>query len=670
MERLLYGTAYYDEYMPESRVEEDIKLFQEANISVIRIGDSTWATQEPEEGVFDFSHIIKVLDVTKETGISVIVATPTYAIPPWMAKKYPEVIVTTKDGKDAYGRRQNMDITHPTYLFYAERMIRKLMEVTKKYDHIIGYQIDNETKHYDTSSENVHDLFVEYLREKFGTTDAMNQEFGFNYWSNRIDSWEYVPSAVGTINGSFGAEFSKFQRTLVDQFLMWQSNIVREYIREDQFITQNFDYEWRGHSYGVQPDVNHKTAAEAVTIAGCDIYHNTQSVLTGKEIAFGGDICRNLKDGNYLVIETEAQGQVQWLPYNGQIRLQAFSHVASGANSVMYWHWHSIHNSFETYWRGILSHDLKPNRVFREVSTVGRDFKNIGAHLVNLKKENKVAILVSNESLTGMDWFETPDGNMRYNDFFRWIYDALYELNVEVDIVFPQDIEQFERYEMIVVPTLYSASDAILEALSNFCKKGGTLVATFKNGFSNEHLTVPPVPQPRGLTDCFGIYYNEYTLPVDTSVVGDGFDLSETERKIAVWMELLQPTTAQVVSYYNHEHFGKCAAVTENGFGGGKAYYIGCYTSDSYLKALFSKILKDTNLWGVEQTYSFPVIIKKGRNDFGKQVIFIFNYSDETVEVKNEYGEGLELIRNQVIQADAMMEIEPWGFEILTNLFK
>ncbi len=585
-----------------------------------------------------------------------------------MAKKYPEVIVITKDGKDAYGRRQNMDITHPTYLFYAERMIRKLMEVTRKYDHIIGYQIDNETKHYDTSSENVHDLFVEYLRKKFGTTDAMNQEFGFNYWSNRIDSWEHVPSAVGTINGSFGAEFSKFQRTLVDKFLMWQSNIVREYIREGQFITQNFDYEWRGHSYGVQPDVNHKTAAEAVTIAGCDIYHNTQSALTGKEIAFGGDICRSLKDSNYLLIETEAQGQIQWLPYNGQIRLQAFSHVASGANAVMYWHWHSIHNSFETYWRGILSHDLKPNRVFHEVSTVGRDFKNIGKHLVNLKKENKVAVLVSNESLTGMDWFETPDGKMRYNDFFRWIYDALYELNVEVDIVFSQDVARFERYEMIVIPTLYSASDAVLEALSDFCKKGGTLVATFKNGFSNEYLTVPPVPQPRGLTDCFGIYYNEYTLPVDTSVVGDDFELSEEARKIDVWMELLQPTTAQVISHYNHEHFGECAAVTENSFGDGKAYYIGCYTSDNYLKALFSKILKDISLWGVEQTYPFPVIIKKGRNDFDKQVVFIFNYSDEIVEVKNEYGESLEIIQNQVIQADAMIEIEPWGFKILTKL--
>jgi len=44
-------------------------------------------------------------------------------------------------------------------------------------------------------------------------------------------------------------------------------------------------------------------------------------------------------------METEAQGFAAWVPYEGQLRLQAFSHIASGASMVAYWHWHSIHNS-------------------------------------------------------------------------------------------------------------------------------------------------------------------------------------------------------------------------------------------------------------------------------------------------------------------------------------
>lgn len=43
-----------------------------------------------------------------------------------------------------------MDITHPVYLFYVERVIRRLMEVTAKRKCVIGFQIDNETKYYGT----------------------------------------------------------------------------------------------------------------------------------------------------------------------------------------------------------------------------------------------------------------------------------------------------------------------------------------------------------------------------------------------------------------------------------------------------------------------------------------------------------------------------------------
>lgn len=86
----------------------------------------------------------------------------------------------------------------------------------------------------------------------------------------------------------------------------------------------NLDFEWRGYSYGVQPANNHfEIAKEALTVAGCDIYHPTQDELTGAEIAFGGDMTRSLKQNNYFVLETEAQGYPCWTPYPGQLRQQA-----------------------------------------------------------------------------------------------------------------------------------------------------------------------------------------------------------------------------------------------------------------------------------------------------------------------------------------------------------
>ena len=49
-QRIAYGAAYYDEYMPLSRVEEDMALMEQAGMNIIRIAESTWSTWEPREG--------------------------------------------------------------------------------------------------------------------------------------------------------------------------------------------------------------------------------------------------------------------------------------------------------------------------------------------------------------------------------------------------------------------------------------------------------------------------------------------------------------------------------------------------------------------------------------------------------------------------------------------
>ena len=511
MKELLFGAAYYDEYMPYDRLQQDVAMMKKAGINTVRIAESTWSTCEPQEGVFDFSHVERVMDAMEEAGINVIIGTPTYAIPTWMVKSHPDVMAETVKGRGIYGARQIMDITHPVYRFYAERVIRKLMECTAHRKCVIGFQVDNETKYYGTAGKNVQEKFVKYLRKKFNNDlDAMNHEFGLDYWSNRINAWEDFPDVRGTINGSLGAEFEKFQRTLVDEFLSWQADIVNEYRREGQFITHNFDFAWKGHSYGVQTDVDHPAASKALTIAGCDIYHPSQDDLTGKEISFCGDMTRSLKKDNYLVIETEAQGFPEWTPYPGQLKLQAFSHLASGADSVMYWHWHSIHNACETYWKGILSHDLQENAIYREVSQIGKSFEALSDKLIHLKKTNQAAIMVSNEALTALNWFQIPGGKTSYNDVVRWIYDALYEQNIECDIIWT-DETNLDAYKVIFVPALYSAPKEVFERLSAFAANGGTLVATFKTGFTDEHVKVNCDRQPAGLSECMGAWYDRFT---------------------------------------------------------------------------------------------------------------------------------------------------------------
>lgn len=664
MKELLFGAAYYPEYMPYERIEKDIQMMKEARMNVVRIAESTWSTLEPEEGMYDFSYIDKVLEVTKREGVSVIIGTPTYAIPTWLVKKEPNVMVRSRKGQADYGHRQLMDITNPVFLAHAERVIRKLIEHVVEEKHVIGFQIDNETKHYDTMSLYAQELFLEHLKVKFVTPEAMNRAFGLNYWSNSIHRWDDMPDMKGCVNASLVGEFEKFKRTLAANYLEWQSNIIKEYKREEQFITHNFDFEWKkfgaeiaqdGYSYGVQPDINHYEASRCLTLTGTDIYHPTQEQLTGAEIAFGGDSIRSLKYENYLVLECQAQAFKYWTPYPGQLRQQAYSHIASGATGILYWNWHSIHNGYETYWKGLLSHDLDSNPAYEEAIKVGKEWKIIGKDVLEIKKHNRIALVIDNISLTAFQWFPI-DKELSYNDVVRWIYDSLYELNIECDVVDVNGLKT-SQYNMIITPALYCVREEIIDELKEFVMNGGVLVSTFKSFVCNEDSTVYCDRQPHNMTDCFGMSYNQFTDPGYTKIDG---------RNIKYFMELLTVSSAQVVAFYEHKYWGDYAGITKNCFGKGKAYYIGCYTEKERIKEILLEAIQEAGIQTSEN--EFPIITKKGINRKNEKIYYVFNYSIEEQEIVCSYEHVQDILTKKYYKQGDKILIKDWGVLILKQI--
>lgn len=667
MSGLYYGVAYYDEYIREDRLEKDIEMMLAAGINVVRIAESTWSTLEPVEKQYNFYHIDRVLDAMHHAGISVIIGTPTYAVPYWLAKKHPDILLTSPQGHEIYGRRQIMDIMDPHFLGYAENIIRVLLEHVCHHPAVIGYQVDNETKHYDNVGEAIQCAFKQSLKKRYPDIRQLNDAFGLEYWSNRINSWDDFPPIHGTINASLGCAFAHFRREKVAEYLAWQADIVREYAQPQQFVTQNFDFEWRGWSFGMQPQVDHFAAAKALSVASIDVYHPTQDKLTGREIAFSGDVARNLKGGqNYYVMETQAQGFAKWTPYPGQLRLQAFSHIASGASMVAYWHWHSIHNSYETYWKGLLSHDFSSGPTYQEAATIGHDMALLSATLDEFSVENEVAILVSNNAMEAMNWFrpDTPQtelnnhGHYVYNDILRRFWDALFDRNVGVDIINSIDAET-SKYRVIVIPALYSASDAELEAINQYVESGGRVLVGFKTGFCDEDVKVRSVTQPGVISQCCGVSYSQFTIPENVGLKGLNCQSDETAE---MWMELLTPATAgtEVLLRYQHPQWGDYAAATLADYGLGQALYVGFLPSKELIFSLFSQLTAATS------NSRWPVIVRNGVNKKGDAIQFVFNYSDTTqrIVMKDDVTEPLD---SCCLRAGETATIDAWGMRIFVK---
>ena len=659
---ILYGASYYWEYMPQERLERDFELMEKAGLSFIRVGESSWGVLEPSDGRFDFDWLGRVLDRARKAGIQVIVGTPTYSIPAWLYKKHPEIQVKpTGQPRYTYGLRQMTDLTHPVYRKYAERVIRKLVERFRDHPAVIGYQLDNETHPSGTADAHVQAAFRERMRRLFVTPEALNKAWGLNYWGQRINSFDEVPPREGALNPGYKLEWERFQQSVATDFLAWQAEIVRGLKRPAQFITHDF-------CGGLPTDVRQFDIARAVDVPAVNVYFGLQDDMTGEEIAWSGDINRSFKRSNYLVTETTAQttgwnSTGQFPPYDGQLRLAAYANILSGANLVAYWHWHSLHYGQETYWKGVLGHDLEPGRVYGEVARIAGELRRIGPALANLRKSNRVAILYSLDSLHGLDIMPF-DGRVGYMSVLSQLYRSLYRLNVETDFVHPED-PRFEDYDLVIVPALYIADDALLLRIADYVKGGGHVLMTFKSGFCDRHSTVRPVTAPGPLREACGFSYREFTnLKSPLKLRGDPFKAGRAN-SVSVWAEYLEPETCRPLAVYDHPVFGDFPAVTRNEFGKGVLTYEGTFLSDELQDRLVADCLAGAGIPAEDAGLPPGVKAKHARLADGAAVHAYFNFSASRREFVYGRAGGLDLLTGAAVDPKGRLVLAPWDCVIV-----
>jgi beta-galactosidase len=673
LSNVLYGAAYYHEYMPYERLDKDIAMMKDAGLTVVRMGESTWSLWEPEDGRFEYAWMDRVVDAMGKAGIKVIMGTPTYSVPTWMVHEHPEILARPLGGAPVfYGMRQNMDTSNPTFRFYAQRLIRNLITHYRDNPNVIGWQVDNETGSYGASNQDVFDGFVNHLKQKFGTTDNLNKAWFLNYWGENVNGWENMPPRDGTISTGYKLEWSRWQQMRVTDYLAWQAALVREYRSPNQFVTQDLG--------GVMKrDVNEFELSKALDVVADNPYHGTQDHMDGESQAEQGDFTRSLKHANYLVTETNAQttdwtSSYQYPPYDGQLRLDVYTHLSSGANMVEYWHWASIHSGQETYWKGVLSHDLEPNRAYAEVSRTAHELAKIGPHLVNLKIHNDVAILYSVDSANALDfmpfalapaaqWHMGPN-QADYRTLVDQLHRAFYNANVGTDFVFPENAD-FSKYKLIVIPPLYMADDALLQKISDYVKDGGHVLMCFKSGFANENSAVRWVRAPGPLREAAGFNYQEFSnLEKPLALKGDGLPTGAANQAM-YWAEFLQLEHAKPLATYDHPFFGKWPAITRNEFGRGTLTYEGTFLSNELQQHIVLDALKDAGISPTESRLPSTVREKSGVNGYGKHLHYFLNYSSAPETFVYNGPAGADLLTGAAVHPAQTVSLAPWDLVIV-----
>lgn len=699
-DRVLFGAAYYHEYQPSPRLEEDMRLMREAGFSVIRVGESVWSTWEPRDGVFDLEWLAPVLDAAHEHGIQVILGTPTYAAPMWLVRQVPEINVERSTGQRiGWGARQEINYAHPAFLFHAERVIRKIIGRYAQHPAVVGYQVDNEPGNEVFANDQVFQRFVDHLRERYGSVEDLNREWGLTYWSHRLSDWADLWRPDLNVQPQYTLAWRRFQADLTTAFIDWQADVVREYAREDQFITTCISYD--------RPTLDEQAVGRSLDITSGNPYYRMQDALALPSTAEQGqswttsgvwslithaDRMYGTKQAPFLVTETNAQAiGMTWTnepAFDGQWRQAAWALISRGAAMIEYWHWHTLHAGAETYWGGILPHSQEPGRVYRELAALGAELRTAGPAVTGLTPHADVALLFDNASKWSLHHYPALSSAQGEPDHrsFQTVYEAYsrgaFEAGLQSNAVHIAQLREqapaaFARRRPVLVAAAFTiASDEDLVWLREYAQAGGHLVLGIRTGYEDEEARARLERKPAHLGEAAGIWYDEFSnlrapLPLvpGADAAAEGLDLPDgaTAR---LWADGLQLTdgdgAARVLIGYDHPHFGRWPAVTTRLVGEGRITHVGTVPDAPLASALLDwavEVGSGTRSWApatASQT------ISSSTNRAGARIHVIHNWSWDPSSIALP-GAARDVVSGDRLDEGASLELGPWDVRILAE---
>jgi beta-galactosidase len=628
---MYFGAAYYPEHWPASRWPVDAKLMQEAGINGVRMGEFAWSKIEPVEGAYDFTWLDEAIAILAEHGIKTMMCTASRTPPPWVFKKYPEIRNVREDGQVSnYGHRYTVCLNNSTFVELSRRFDRAVVEHYAGHEHVIAWHIDNEIGAGNACfCETCHRKFIQYLRDKYGTIDNLNEKWGMHFWSFAFSSFEEVPLPNGVRRPSpnLALEYARFQSQVNADFARWRYALMKE-LDPETWVTTNFQTSRATHT-----DIF--DMGEATDVYGTNFYPPSAP-------EFALDYCRGAR-GKLLMLE-QRSGQPHWSSATkpGWMRLWAYRSIGHGACGLNFFRWRPCRWGQEEYWHAVLPHSGRPNRRYRELVQMGEELQRIGDLIDSTRPAAQVAIVMSyasrwalNAVLFGNDAMEVHAGAKAYHA-------ALMDHNVTTDAMDPRE-ELAGLYRLVIAPRLYCVDDAIAENLRRFVADGGVLCLTPRSGVVNVYNTIFNQPAPGPLGELAGVEVDDYgALDAPVAIAANLGDAAEgVAMEATAWADEIMPTTARVLATYDEGWLAGYPAITLNTYGKGKVVYVGTLLRGESLKAFIAWLCALADL---PLGLSTPEGVRAyERRNEKMRLLFLLNFSDvaQTVALDGQWEDTL-----------------------------
>lgn len=630
-DRILFGGDYNPDQWDDETIQEDMRLFQKAGVNLLTLPVFSWAKLEPEEGVYDFAWLDKIIDTIWRSGIHICLATPTTAQPAWLSARYPEVLPV-----DIQGRRR----THGMRVFfcvnslkYRERAAAIAHEFGRRYAHHPALYMWHVSNEYGTSCycPTCQARFRLWLKRRYGSVQELNNRWHTSFWGRTVYSFEevFLPTELNDdyrFNPAVQLDYMRFLTDSTVECFRNEYDVLKSYNPEIPVLT---------NMSGFIKKLDQSVFTKAMDAVGWDNYPWPQD--PPHFVAMKHDIMRSLRGGQSFILTEQSPNQQNWQPYNklkrpGEVRMLSYQAMAHGADSCLFFQMRQSIAGQEKFHGAVISHAGHENtRVFRETERLGQELKKLGSAFLRARTPAKAAILMDWNNWWALENSSGPSKDIRYLEALSDWYRSFHRHGIQVDFVFPKEGTDYCRYALVIAPMLYMTKTGVAVGLTEYVRCGGTLLATVMSGLVDENDRCVFGEYPGKLKEVLGIWVEETDAlrPEEKNGIHclDALRLDRTDYECSLLCDLLHTRGAEPLAVYTEDFYAGMPCVTRNAFGKGTAYYVGTRPDADFIDALMRHIFAECGLESpVNAREGVEITVRENENG---RFLFLLNHGAE-----------------------------------------
>ncbi|MFI6373455.1 beta-galactosidase [Streptomyces sp. NPDC050546] len=660
--KIPYGGDYNPEQWPEDVRDDDHRLFTRAGIDTLTVGVFTWSLTQPSPGTYDFTVLDRILDQAAAEGRKICLATGTAALPPWLAKRHPEVNRTDFEGRrHRYGQRHNFCPSSPAYREHSTAVASRLAERYAHHPALLAWHINNEyggACYCDLCAE----AFREWLRDRHGTLDALNDAWWTTFWSHRYTDWDQIEPPNALTEHWRGPDHTAFQGITLDYFRFTTDALLGCFLAEKEVIrAHDPDTPVTTNFMGTFRPLDYHRWAPHLDFASWDSYPPLDAPPTRPALAH--DLMRGLKDGApFWLMEqtpsTTACRDVNPLRRPGELRLATFQAIAHGADAALYFQLRASRGACEKYHGAVIGHAGRDDtRVFREVAELGRELESLGDRTLGARTPARTALLFDWDSWWALEISDGPSRLVKYPDVVHAYYRAAREAGADVDVI--PGTADLTPYDVVLAPALYMIKGDLATRLEAVAARGGTVLTTFLSGRVDTHDRAFLTDVPGPLAPLMGVRVDEWDArpPEFTQTVPE----LATEARLV--FEIVQPRGAEPIATYGTDFYAGTPAVTRHPYGDGEGWYVATALDQPGVDEIVRRILARHDLLGPYAGHPEVETATRVAPD-GTRLLFLLNHAPEPARL-TAHTTATDLLTGKRVDQGEPLVLDPLGVAIL-----